>query len=95
MRNDSFVVVLLVVAFVEDDEDAVFAVAELLVTLLRFVGGCLDVDGWGSSSDDEAARFLPFRSVTVSSMMTPIGADEFERWSCRVNDDERRSQWTL
>ena len=76
-------VLLLVVAFVEDDEDAVFAAAELLVSLLRFVGGCLDVDGWGSSSDDEAdsgaARFLPFRSVTDSSMMTPIGADAFER----------------
>jgi hypothetical protein len=76
-------VLLLVIAFAEDDEDAVFAAAALLVTLLHFVGGCLDVDGWGSSSDDEAdpgaARFLPFRSVTDSSMMKPIGEDAFER----------------
>ena len=74
-------VLVLVVAFEKEDEAALFAAVELRVTRLRFAGGCLEVDGWDSSSDDEsdsgAARFLPFRS-TDSLMTTPVEADAFE-----------------
>jgi hypothetical protein len=76
-------VLVLVVAFEEEDEAALFAAVELRVTRLLFAGGCLEVDGWGSSSDDEsdsgAARFLPFRSATGSLMTTPVEADAVER----------------
>jgi len=76
-------VLALVVVLIEEDEGTVFATAELRVTRLRLVGGCLEVKGWDSSSEDEAdwgaARFLPFRSATGSLMVGPVEADAFER----------------
>ena len=71
-------VLALAVILVEEDEGMVFVTAELRATRLRSVGGCLEVKGWDSSTEDEADwvqhAFLPFRSAIGSLMVGLVEA---------------------